>query len=235
MNVIQELQEALDNNIENRIQGVRTSIPGIVVRYYPEDQTADIQIVVTRRKKTSNGLQQEEIPILPKVPVRQPRTANSYIHLPVAAQDKVLVFFHDRDVDNYRKSGTVSEANTIRKHSLSDAFCVPGCFEDAANLTLEQSDETKIVIQNGTSKLTLSSTGEIRIGKAGSEASNPVVLGNEIKEKLEAILDILISGDHVLTTSPGNPAAPNPARAVEFTQIKNELVQILSTKHFTDE
>ena len=235
MNVIQELQEALENNTERAIQNVRTSIPGIITKYYPEEQVADIQIAITRRKRSGSDVVQEEIPILPKVPVRQPRSKESFIHLPLKANDKVIVFFHDRDVDNYRKSGKVSEANTIRKHSLSDAFCIPGCFEDSEKLTFDAGDADKIVIQNGDAKLSLSAAGEIRIGKKGEEASNPIVLGNEIKEKLDRILDILISGDHILITSPGNPSVPNPIRATELLQIKTELVQILSNKHFTTE
>lgn len=232
MGAIQELNEAINNSIEKKLVNIRTSIPGEVVKYYPSEQVADIQIMIKRRKKDG---EQEDIPILPKVPVRQPRTTNSFIQLPVKAGDKVIVFFHDRDIDNFRKSGKASETNSLRKFSLSDAFCLLGCFEDSEQIMLDAGDDDNIVIQNGDAKLTLSETGNIRIGKAGSEASNPVVLGNEVKAKIDAILDILIAGTFLIAPSVGAPTIPNPATLSQLTTIKAQLGDILSGKHFTDE
>lgn len=53
-----------------------------------------------------------------------------------------------------------------------------------------------------------------------SSADNPVVLGTELLELLEQILDLLIAGQTVLTTTPGNPTAPNPAVAAQLTELK---------------
>jgi hypothetical protein len=40
---------------------------------------------------------------------------------------------------------------------------------------------------------------------------------------LAAILDVLIAGDHLLVTSPGNPTAPNPAKALLLSNAKAAL------------
>jgi len=60
-------------------------------------------------------------------------------------------------------------------------------------------------------------------------ADNPVVLGNEALELLTAIVDVLIAGSGGLTTSPGNPTAPNPAVAAQFTELKARLITAAET------
>ncbi len=70
-------------------------------------------------------------------------------------------------------------------------------------------------------------------------ADNPVVLGTEVKALLEAILDILIAGTSTLTTSPGNPTAPNPPVATQLQALKSqycttEATNILSQHVFAE-
>lgn len=72
-----------------------------------------------------------------------------------------------------------------------------------------------------------------------SSAENPVVLGNEVLELLTAIVDVLIAGSGGLSTSPGNPTAPNPAVVTQFNELKSRLLtesstNILSTTVFAD-
>lgn len=235
MQPVQEFQQALDGAIDGKIQQVRTCIPGKIVSYDATKRTATIQLLIKRRRREGGEIVQEEIPQLTEVPQRNMRTAQAEIHFPVKANDKVLVFIHDRDVDNFRKTGESSETETLRRHDLSDAFFMPGCFEDSDVIALDSGDENNVVIYNNSTKLAITPDGSVKFGSDGSSSDNPIVLGTEIKEKLEAILDILIAGDLCLTTSPGNPTAPNPARAAEFTTIKAQLTEILSEKHFTSE
>jgi len=55
----------------------------------------------------------------------------------------------------------------------------------------------------------------------GSEnADNPVVLGNEIKDLLSQLIAILKAGTICLTTTPGNPTAPNPTVVVQLTNLE---------------
>jgi hypothetical protein len=236
MSVIQELSEAIRNQIKEQLLEVRTCIPGIVHRYDYENQIADVQVAITRKRKNENGeLENEQIPILPNVPVRHPRSEDSIIHIPIKRGDGVLVFFHDRDIDNYRISGEVSEPNSNRRHSLSDAFCLPGCFKDSSPIPIQEIDEDKIVIYHNDGKLTIGPDGSTRFGSRDSEPDNPIVLGNEAKSILERIIDILIAGNHVLTTSPGNPTAPSAATAAALIQLKIDVQTILSGSHFTSE
>lgn len=68
----------------------------------------------------------------------------------------------------------------------------------------------------------------------------PLVLGNVLATglqtlltKIEAILDQLIAGDIFLTTSPGNPTAPNPGKTATLNTLKSDIGTIKST-YITD-
>ena len=79
-------------------------------------------------------------------------------------------------------------------------------------------------------------TDKTQVGS--STADNPVVLGTELMELITAIVDVLIAGSGGLTTSPGNPTAPNPAVVSQFAELKSRLItavatNILSTTVFT--
>lgn len=64
----------------------------------------------------------------------------------------------------------------------------------------------------------------------GSEAAaNPVVLGNELVDLLGKLMDLIITGDFLLVTSPGNPTAPNPAKASQVTTWKSTYLTTANT------
>jgi hypothetical protein len=69
----------------------------------------------------------------------------------------------------------------------------------------------------------------------GDGAADPAVLGTELSELLVIVLDILIAGNHVLTTSPGNATAPNPAKALELTQAKAKYLTMAATNILSKE
>jgi hypothetical protein len=69
----------------------------------------------------------------------------------------------------------------------------------------------------------------------GDGAADPAVLGTELKELLVIILDMLIAGQHTLTTSPGNPTSPNPAKALELTNAKLKYITTATTNILSQE
>jgi hypothetical protein len=114
----------------------------------------------------------------------------------------------------------------------------------AARLILGYRDDSRPEMEEGEAVLYNAHGQEIRLEngaiKIGSAAANePVVLGLVLKTLLEFAFDTLIAGDFLLTTSPGNPTAPNPAKAAELTAKKNEYLttaatNILSQLSFTE-
>jgi hypothetical protein len=225
----------INTMLGQKIAEIHTALPGQVVAYYPEKDMADIQPCLQR--KFSDGTT-EPLPIMRNVKIIWPRTAKASIKFPIAKDDYVLLFAIERSIDLFRgKGGLVDPADT-RKHSLSDCVCMPGFWPDADVVTAEAN---ALEMKNDVAMVRLMPDGKTYVGKAGATPSEPVPLGNVTKEYLEtlhekisAILDMLIAGDFVLTTGAGSPTAPNPAKALDLTQLQTDLEQLKSDKISND-
>ena len=95
------------------MESLHCALPGVVVAYDSETQTADIQPTV----KTRSG---KSLPLLRGAPVFMP------LAFQVQEGDTALVVFADRDVDAWLESGEESPAASGRTHSLSDGFAFVG-------------------------------------------------------------------------------------------------------------
>ena len=226
---IQALIDALNASISTTLADVHTSFPAVVQSFDEEKQEADVVPVIKRRKNVGGF---EELPLLPSIPVLYPSSNESSIYFPLAKGDSVYVMISERSIDAWLASGNrQSNPSIARKFDLSDAVCIP-----ARQHSKEYLDNKKygsgLIINHKGLELRVSSDGKIYLGTEGEEADEPLVLGTALKDKLDRILDILIAGAHVLTTSPGNPVAPNPSTSAKFATIKAELALILSDKIF---
>lgn len=226
---VQSLTDAIKNALESTIADIHTGFPAVVQSFDPALQEADVVPVIKRRKRESTGGQRfKGLPLLPSVPVVYPSSIDSSLYFPLKKGDSVWVLVSERSVDGWRPQGNTQAVPSVaRKFDLSDVYCLPGAAADNAKLPANRYGNDLILHHMGL-EVRITANGEILIGEEGGAATEAVVLGDALKTKLEAILDILIAGDHVLTTSPGNPAAPNPARATELTTIKNSLSTTLS-------
>ena len=88
------------------------ALPGTVISYDPEKQTALIQPAVKRNSMT--------FPLLADVPVFMP------VPFDVTPGDACLVIFADIDIDAWFDTGLPQEPRSARKHSLSDGFAFIG-------------------------------------------------------------------------------------------------------------
>ena len=105
------------------------ALPGIVVSFDAESQTAVIRPAVRRERRgqssrswdgTSRARPLVPFPLLRDVPVFMP------VPFEVNAGDACLVIFADRDIDAWFETGEVSEPASARMHSLSDGFAFVG-------------------------------------------------------------------------------------------------------------
>ena len=94
------------------------ALPGNVVFFDPETQTASIQPAVQ--------LGSVAYPVLTDVPVFMP------VPFSINHGDACLVVFSDADIDNWFETGEASAPNSLRRHSLSDGFAFVG-FRTAEN------------------------------------------------------------------------------------------------------
>ncbi len=104
-----EEREALKREI---FASLHCALPGIVVSFDAERQTAEIQPAVRRGSLA--------YPVLSGVPVFMP------VPFDVHPGDACLVVFADINTDAFLESGEAAEPPSARKHSLSDGFAFVG-------------------------------------------------------------------------------------------------------------
>jgi hypothetical protein len=218
------LAELLTEAIESRIALVHTALPGIIQSYDPATQLADVTPSIKKKYRTGEV---KELPKLSKVPVMFARTSTSFLHFEPKKDDPCLLIFCERSLDIWRSKGGTVDPKDARKHDLSDAVAILGLRPDGDKIVPDGTVE----LREGELAL-MFKDGKGFIAKTTSATEN-LVLGQELKtylaavhEQLEAILDVLIAGTHVLTTSPGNPTAPNPAEISKFAQAKADLAAL---------
>ena len=88
------------------------ALPGNIVSFDPEKQTAEIQPAVKMGSLT--------YPVLSDVPVFMP------VPFEIHPGDACLVVFADMDIDAWLQTGEASVPGSARRHSLSDGFAFAG-------------------------------------------------------------------------------------------------------------
>ena len=109
----QERQEELQALKQDIFESLHCALPGTVVSFDAETQTAVIQPAV----KTASCV---ELPVLRDVPVFMP------VSFEIQEGDACLVIFADRDIDAWFESGETEVPPSGRMHSLSDGFAFVG-------------------------------------------------------------------------------------------------------------
>lgn len=188
------LAEVLQRALESRLADVFTSLPGEVVTYYPETQTADVLPVVRRPLPTEDdGIAFEDLPIVPNVPIVFPRGSDVSIVWKPKPGDGVLLCVQMLSPANWRRTGEVSDAGDVRLHSLGNAFAIPGAYPQTKSLDPELAN---------TDGLTL--TGDpVRLGSHKAEA--PIALAPAAIAWIDAIVETLQAA-----TIPITPPAEYP-------------------------
>ncbi len=111
------------------LASLHCALPGTVVSFDAEAQTAVIQPAVSRVISGSSAQNREQpeaesqplsLPLLRDVPVFMP------VSFTVSPGDACLVIFADCDIDGWFESGEAEEPESPRMHSLSDGFAFVG-------------------------------------------------------------------------------------------------------------
>ena len=113
--LIQAQGKELDVLKQSIMQEMHVAMPGIVKAYYPDTQSATIQLAIRNLK----GAATIEPPILTDVPVYLPPPM-------VSAGDECLVVFADMCIDAWFYSGGIGNPISLRRHDLSDGFAFIG-------------------------------------------------------------------------------------------------------------
>ena len=103
------------------LSSLHCALPGTVVSFDTESQTAVIQPAVSRVIPTEvEGSHSIPMPLLRDVPVFMP------VPFDINPGDACLVIFADCDIDAWFETGEASVPASDRSHSLSDGFAFVG-------------------------------------------------------------------------------------------------------------
>jgi hypothetical protein len=151
---------------------------GKVVQFFPEDQTAHVQISFLRVIKAASANSDEQpvdrtikYPVLVKCPVVILNGGGAFITFPIQAGDVCLVLFCDRDLDNWWSTEQELPPNSERLHDLSDGVALVGIKSQANPLDNYYID--RLQLRFGTSFITIEEDGTITI-----EGEDVIIRGN---------------------------------------------------------
>lgn len=116
-------EEAASAQIEGRLKDLHTMMPGIIVSFDPDKQTAVVQPAI-KRIFTERGA--VNLPVCVDVPVAFPGGGEFWLTFPVQAGDECILQFSERAIDNWYASGGAQAPAEYRLHDLSDGIAQVG-------------------------------------------------------------------------------------------------------------
>lgn len=105
----------------------------------------------------------EDYPALVDVPVVTIFGGLASLQVPIATGDQCLLFFNDRDINNWFATGQSGPPASARMHSLADAFALVGIRPLAQPITTY--DDTRMSINYGTTVVGVGVV-QVKIGNA---------------------------------------------------------------------
>lgn len=181
--------EVIRDAMNARLGDVWTASVGRVQSYDAIKQVADVLPVVRRPLTAADGsVGHEDLPVIPNVPVLQPRAGGFFVHLPLVVGDTVLLIFASDSFQMWRESGSISNPGDLRRHSLSNAIAIPGIFPALELLTDPPHpgmSDTEAVLGGGV----------YRVGSATD--AQFVALSNKVEDALSELKDAIANATPV--------------------------------------
>lgn len=207
------LEDVIEQAIDDVLTDVHTCLPAVVVTYYPETQTADIQPAL--KKKYDDGTLTTR-PVIPSVPVQFLAAGQFSFTFPVKKGDDVWVFFSERSLERWKAESGIVDPKDSRKFHLSDAaFCVPTKGRDISKIAGVDSGKVRLV--NGKSEIELNENGEIIV----KSTDNRIFLKNS-----KSSVEIQSDGDIELKTTSGTMRVTDGGK-YKFQGASDELITVL--------
>lgn len=116
--------ETLDFVKKNVLSNLYSHNIGKIVKFYPDTQTADVQLM---QVKKYNG-QLYPATLLSKIPVCIYGSAAAQITLPDLTNTICVILTFDRNVSAFMKTGESYEPDTSRRHNITDSIALTTFF-----------------------------------------------------------------------------------------------------------
>jgi hypothetical protein len=150
-----EMVKAFGRDLESSIRCVSV---GRIEKFDVTKKTAEVHILI---KRTLPDGTTSSYPPLLDVPVVTIQGGGTFLQMPITAGDNCLLFFADRNIDAWFKTGAESIPYDARCHSLSDAIALVGLDSLASSQPDYPTDEVRLA----------AATAKVAVKKDGSAAS----------------------------------------------------------------
>ena len=201
------LPEIIRRALDSRLLDVHVALPCKVLVFTPgTPPTVEVLPMVRRAiEDDDGGIQHEELPPIPNVPVLFPNSAMFSAAWYLVPGDFVLVIFCSSAIGNWRESGDISDPGDLRRHDLSHAVAIPGMLPKGGSIPMSS---TEVVLEVN------APATHIAVGAAATEF---IVLADKL---------VSVFNTHVHATAalgaPSTPTTPITAVQIAATKLKSE-------------
>ncbi len=196
-------------------------LPGVVVAYYSDEQTADVQPAIsdprfdpdTNERLTfdangtpdPDGTSDEPWPVIPRVPVAFPKFGGYVIAGPLAKGNRVLLVAFDLDPTLHLNTGNVENPIDVGRHTGTYWWCIPADITDPGRMHDASAAAGSLVIgKDGAQQ-------QIRIDGSnislGAGVADFVALAGKVDAAFSALKTYLNGHTHTSAAS-GSPTSP---------------------------
>lgn len=223
-----ELKDLLDLLKKDIFLNLNCHAIATVQSFDAANQTANVTInykkVYFEPNVLTGGYTQKlvDYPILTDCPVIALGGGNGALTFPIATGDECIVFFNDRDMDNWFNGSSSSPIATPRKHSFADAVILVGVRSLATKLVSYNGTDIELRTKDGNVKIAINGEGEYIKASMGEDVSLEIT-ADYIKGIVGAGMSFEVSSDgKVKFTNAGGELIA--ALSQLFTDIQNGLV-----------
>ena len=213
-------------------KGIRVAETGTIQEYDALTQLCSVLPAVKRKDPEAyvgTGIfEQQEYraaTILNQVPVVWPSAGGGILHFPLTAGSEGLIVYGDYPISNWLEVGGQYEPETDERHGLNGSFFIPG----GLSVGTEGLSGDSVQLKFGDAEIELTSDGKAIVKGVSIElqkgATEPLVLGNQIKTLLSDLLNLL---GGPIPSCAGLGVAVNPVFQAQIELVKPKLELMLS-------
>lgn len=222
------LKDLLDLNNKELLLNLNCHHIGTIQAFNSTNQTVQVTINYT---KTFFQFQAEtqtyesvnvNYPIIAECPLIVHGGGLAHITFPVAPGDQCILFFNDRDIDNWFNGSLTSPNKTPRLHSFTDCVALVG--PNNLNTIIANYDATRALITNGTVKNGINPvTNKLTLTNGTSLNTLLQNLCTQLENLTTALAALTVTG-----VTPGTPLQTSgiPTNAATFTTIGSNISSI---------
>ncbi len=161
------LSSTIRLGVDSRIKELHTSLPGVIVDFDPDKQTAGVQLSIKRIIKSDDGMDistyEIDIPKLINIPIIFPRGGGFSLTFPVKPGDECLVNFCERSIDRWHEFSGNQKPGARRFHSFSDAVAFVGLSSKPNKIPSFDPDNVQMKADSGDSQITVLGDGTMEL------------------------------------------------------------------------